>query len=125
MSAESTGLRTQLDAAIRARLDLARAVIAFGEYQASIHSTHPKALCMALTAHVIANDPTTVTRMCERDLAVLERHGKAYGDTSDATWERMAFCDWCGQGLLWPCPEIKDLAVAYGLLDPTSREADR
>ncbi len=30
MSAESTGLRTQLDAAIRARLDLAKAAARFG-----------------------------------------------------------------------------------------------
>ncbi len=112
----STGLHTQLDEAIRARLELARAVIAFGPYEATL-GVHSKALSDALTALIVANSPATVIRLCQRDLRVLERHAEL-----PDSWGSCAWClgaDPRGPALVdYPCIEVRDLAVAYGLLDP-------
>lgn len=60
-------------------------------------------------------DPATVVRHCERDLAVLRRHA-ATGRVCDRCSN-----DW--HTARWPCPEILDLAAAYGI-DPAV-EVDR
>lgn len=69
-------------------------------------------------AHIAANDPATVIRHCERDLKVLERHP---GDR--------VYCPGCGFGPPYAkdgteyrshsrdCPEIADLATAYGITE--------
>jgi hypothetical protein len=62
-------------------------------------------------AHIAANDPTTVIRHCERDLAVLERHRPVgYGCLTCRT----------GNGATRPpnercCDEVIDMAAAYGV----------
>lgn len=56
---------------------------------------------------IAANDPTTIIRHCERDLKVLGRH--TWVDSSSGL---------CGQccDQRWPCPEVTDLAEAYGVV---------
>jgi len=57
-----------------------------------------------VAAHIAANDPATVIRMCERDLKVLKRH--QYDDGG--------YCSGCGTDVdPLPCPEVRDLAEAY------------
>lgn len=108
----STDLHAQLDTAVRARLELARAA-------SGPQWPYMRPEAGPVSRFIDAMSPATVIRMCERDLAVIERHVLAYDNTSDEAYQRMAFCDWCRHGL-WPCPDVRDLAVAYGLLDPTA-----
>mgnify|MGYP001577030870 CR=1 FL=1 len=74
---------------------------------------------------IAANDPATVIRHCERDLRILERHRpRADGECSTClvdvrlTYQgyRVAYRDG------WPCDEINDLAVAYGINDERQEE---
>jgi len=54
--------------------------------------------------HIALNDPADVILACERDLAVLERHGaRDYNDGPG--------CAPCGGP--WPCDEIRDLTTRY------------
>lgn len=55
--------------------------------------------------HVVANDPQIVLRRCSADRRILERH-EVHGDGYSK-------CTWCGES--WPCPDLRDLAVAYDL----------
>lgn len=105
-------LHERLTAAVNARMEVARAVIAFEPYDATIGSAHSPALCDALAALLVAHDPATVIRHCERDLRVLDRH---------APEERFAqpgirWCSNCGGQTQWrDCVEITDLATAYSM----------
>ena len=74
-------------------------------------------------AHIAANDPATVERQCLADLRRLERHG--YDPDTGRCFECMEWCDCadetpvrdcpCRGNRPHPCPEIRDLAAAYGL----------
>ena len=63
-------------------------------------------------AHIAAEDPIFVLRQCARDLSVLDRHVQ---DTDKS-------CIGCGfdsqeeRREQWPCPEVLDLAEAYGIV---------
>lgn len=128
----STDLHAQLDAAVRARLEVARAaadVHGAPHWGCQLTDTGWRACTPAedgisvsgveeVAEHVAANDPATVIRMCERDLRVLARHKVCkqvnhFHATGGA-------CHQCSD--LQPCPDIRDMAVAYGLLDPTAGE---
>jgi len=53
---------------------------------------------------IALNDPADVILACQRDLAVLERHGaRDYNDGPG--------CAPCGGP--WPCPEVRDMATRY------------
>jgi len=113
----TTDLHAQLDAAVRARLDLARAAVdaPFDALSISWPRTTGKT---ALLAFLNANGPARIALDCERDLRVLERHKVCtqfnhFHATGGA-------CHQCAD--LQPCPDVSDLAVAYGLLDPTAGE---
>jgi hypothetical protein len=115
----STDLHAQLDAAVRARLDNARSVLASRErLQVSLARQSGKG---ALSQFWQTNDPTRIVKDCERDLAVIERHAEL-----PDSWGSCAWCiaaDPRGPALVgYPCPDLRDLAVAYGLLDPTAGE---
>jgi hypothetical protein len=109
----STGLHAQLDAAVRARLALARS------YLDACGGSHGWCgdECEEFQQD---NDAEAVTRYCERDLAVIERHAEL-----PDSWGSCAWCiaaDPRGPALVgYPCPDLRDLAVAYGL-DPTAGE---
>jgi hypothetical protein len=61
---------------------------------------------------LVANDPATVIRHCERDLKVLERHQRRVDPS--AWW--LTYCTTCaGSTPRWPCHEILDLADAYAV----------
>lgn len=71
---------------------------------------------MANARHIVAWDPVTVIRHCERDLRVLERHRAQFFAGDDA--ERFGADPWCGVCRTkgnWPCRELREMAVAYAL----------
>ncbi len=132
----STDLHTQLDEAIRAQLANAHAAARFGaDWIASFYSeldewrvrtkggrelvadiyAHDDA-AEAVANHIAGNDPWAIQRHCQRDLRVLERHQP--GNFVPCLVCRDAHAGIDGG----PCVEIRDLAVAYGLLDPTAGE---
>lgn len=64
-----------------------------------------------VAAHIVLHDPADAIRRYERDLRVLQRHtpvGRTRG-----------WCYYCYDAETgdapWPCPEITDMATAYGL----------
>jgi hypothetical protein len=101
-------LHTRLTAAVNARRGLARAVIAFEPYTATISNNTSQALGDAVAAHLRANDPATVIRHCERDLKVLERHAPEERFAQSGVW-----CAYCGRTELRDCIDITELAAAY------------
>jgi hypothetical protein len=107
----STDLHAQLAAAVRARLEVARA------YLDACGGSHGWCgdECEEFQQD---NDAEAVTRYCERDLRVLERH-RPFGGQLDKA--RRRGCQHCRNGG-GACVEIRDMAVAYGLLDPTAGE---
>jgi hypothetical protein len=135
----STGLHAQLDAAVRARLDAAKAAARFGaDWIASFYSELDewrvrtkggRELVADISAHddvagdvarhIADSDPWTVQRHCERDLRVLKRHAPQ-ALTPFAGMEPM--CSGCAWTAWCDCVEIRDMAVAYGLLDPAAGE---
>lgn len=116
----STGLHTQLDEAIRARLETARVAMGLGQWAFfGWGAAADEATAERVAAHTRANDPATVIRMCLRDLAVLERHAVCV-ECGTHYPPHPPRCHRCN--LPQPCSEITDLAVAYGLLDPTAGE---
>jgi hypothetical protein len=123
-----TDLHAQVRAAVLARLEVARAatpgpwrdeysgetgniVLAEDSHHAREWVARTQLHAAVFDAkHIAANDPNTAIRMCERDLRVLERHWLAVDQSSQVT---VTSCDSCG--IDWPCDEIRDLAVAYGI----------
>ncbi len=75
----------------------------------SVDNGFDEPLFAANVAHVVANDPDTVIRMCNKDLDMLERHYPERGSN------RHEVCAWCRTA--WPCPDIRGLATAYDLGD--------
>jgi hypothetical protein len=87
---------TKILHAVTERLAIARAALA----AAGPFSSHPGPAPTA--AHILANNPTTIIRHCERDLALLERHKP-----------RPSICRHGAGYVHWPCDEIIELAAAY------------
>lgn len=91
-------------------------------------STTYEGLFMA--QHIVANDPDAVLRRCAADRRILARHRLA----PDAYWAEAAMCDGCGtEGEMdYPrtenlndCPELLDLAHAYGITPEILAGLDR
>lgn len=71
------------------------------------------------------NDPAFTVRQCERDLAVLDRHVPFEAQTFDAVrgFIAEAQCLHCQLtsndgdpfNREWPCPDVLDMAKAYGV----------
>ncbi|MDX3515896.1 DUF6221 family protein [Streptomyces caniscabiei] len=81
-------------------------------------------------AHIALHDPAAVLRRCAADRRVLARHRL----DPDAYWAEAAACEGCGtEGEMdYPrtenlndCPELLDLAHAYGLTDKILAGLDR
>lgn len=117
MNTVNTTLHDRLRAAVEHRLSLARAAAeTWLNVGVAVEESDgvPFAAADTTVAHLAANDPATIARHCEADLRRLERHAPV--DEG---------CRWCYAGtsaetgadefLSWPCPEIADLAAAYGV----------
>jgi hypothetical protein len=118
-------LHERLTAAVTERLDVARAATPgpwsrYGNLGYAVFTEayddpdyDPPAVThgsdMEADAEYIAlHDPADAIRRYERDLRVLERHRPAADEPG--------LCAWCFAGddyLPYPCPEIRDLALAY------------
>ena len=114
-------------------------VVVTGEPGVTVALDESGLLNLPNALHVAANDPATIIRHCERDLRVLQRHApfqdtrwvgpgtivdRRYGVDliSEDGWWTEPLCDSCekwtnagGSHYEWPCPEILDLAAAYGI----------
>jgi hypothetical protein len=128
----STDLHAQLDAAVRARLDNAKAAARFGaDWIASFYSDEwrvrtkgGRELVADISAHdevagdvarhIAGNDPWTIQRHCERDLRLLGKYPTCDGCYPGEGHE--PYCHRCAE--FKPCSHERDLAIAYGLLDP-------
>lgn len=74
-------------------------------------------LTPTVALHIQMHDPATVVRHCDRDLRVLRRHTPERNpDGGTSPW-----CE-CGSYRVSDCPEIADLAAAYGI--ETKEDAD-
>lgn len=136
MSTDPEHLRDQLDTAIRARHEVARAAqVDDNTWYSLLDLAGPQPVYAGLReedARLMAlNDPATVIRMCERDLRVLQRHRvRPLQPAPDCRCEGcvdahmdmdMDVCDacrWTSEDDAKVCDDVRDLAVAYGLLDP-------
>ena len=83
-----------------------------------------------MAEHIAANDPTAVLRRCAADRRVLARHRL----NPNAYWAEAAMCEGCGtEGEMgYPrtenlndCPELLDLAYAYGITPEILAGLDR
>jgi hypothetical protein len=81
--------------------------------------------------HVARHDPDAVLRRCEADRRILARHNV---DPAKATWSDATACAGCGTygDCDWPvtdnlndCPELLDLAHAYGITGEILAGLDR
>ncbi len=104
-------LHDNLLAAITARQERARAALS-GPYDQLSVSWPRTAGKNALIEFIAAEDPAAVLRHCARDLKVLQRHAPAVDLPELCCW---CYTDTTDDYVPWPCPEIRDLAEAYGL----------
>ena len=67
--------------------------------------------------HIALNDPADVILACERDLAVLERHGDDGTSNCETCRAESAeandYGNYYARYVPWPCVEIRDLATRY------------
>lgn len=129
----STDLHTQLDQAVRARLDLAKESVVDGSSWYSVWDlagSQPVSAGLAEfdARFIAANDPTTVIRICEAHLDIVAMYTTAKAETRlpiartepKSRYRQIVAADHdSAMGRLVALGLVLErLAVAYGLLDP-------
>lgn len=76
-------------------------------------TTHGYTINMSLDRRrqIALHDPADAIRRYEYALKILERHEP----TPPYPGSGSVYCGWCSQGILAPCPDVRDLAESLGI----------